>query len=55
MVVNPVTVGPRTTLGEVRQIVAARKITGFPVVDPRHRASWSEMLTHRDMLGSRAI
>ena len=34
MVVNPVTVGPQTTLGEVREIVAAKKITGFPVVDP---------------------
>ena len=34
MVVNPVTVGPQTTLGEVREIVARKKITGFPVVDP---------------------
>ena len=35
MVVNPVTVGPETTLGEVREIVARKKITGFPVVDPK--------------------
>ena len=34
MVVNPVTVTPDTTLGQVREITAGKKITGFPVVDP---------------------
>ena len=35
MVINPVTIVPDTTLGEVREIVARKKITGFPVVDPK--------------------
>ena len=48
MVINPVTVSPDTTLGEVRQIVAAKKITGFPVVDP-DTGKLVGMLTHRDM------
>ncbi|WP_122468427.1 IMP dehydrogenase [Brevundimonas lutea] len=48
MVINPVTVNPDTTLGEVRQIVAARKISGFPVVDPR-TGRLLGMLTNRDM------
>ena len=48
MVINPVTVSPDTTLGEVRQIVAAKKITGFPVVDPAS-GKLVGMLTHRDM------
>ncbi|PMY31578.1 CBS domain-containing protein, partial [Pseudomonas sp. FW306-2-2C-D06C] len=47
-VVNPVTVGPETTLGEVREIVARKKITGFPVVDPKS-GKLVGMLTHRDM------
>ncbi|HEY1225616.1 MAG TPA: IMP dehydrogenase [Brevundimonas sp.] len=48
MVVNPVTVSPDTTLGEVRSIVARKKITGFPVVDPRS-GKLVGMLTNRDM------
>ncbi len=48
MVVNPVTVSPDTTLGEVRAIVARKKITGFPVVDPRS-GKLVGMLTNRDM------
>ncbi|WP_298745185.1 IMP dehydrogenase [uncultured Brevundimonas sp.] len=48
MVVNPVTVTPDTTLGEVRAIVARKKITGFPVVDPRS-GKLVGMLTNRDM------
>lgn len=35
MVINPVTITPETTLGEIRAIVAKRKISGFPVVDPK--------------------
>ena len=48
MVVNPVTVAPDTTLGEVLQIVERKKITGFPVVDPR-TGKLVGMLTNRDM------
>ena len=48
MVVNPVTVTPDTTLGEVREIVARKKITGFPVVDPT-TGRLVGMLTNRDM------
>ncbi|MCS6624983.1 IMP dehydrogenase [Roseibacterium beibuensis] len=48
MVVNPVTVSPDTTLGEVRAIVARKKITGFPVVDPKS-GKLVGMLTNRDM------
>ena len=48
MVVNPVTVTPETTLGEVREIVARKKISGFPVIDPRS-GKLVGMLTNRDM------
>ena len=48
MVVNPVTIHPETTLGEVRQIVAAKKISGFPVIDSRS-GKLVGMLTNRDM------
>ena len=47
MVINPVTIRPETTLGEVRQIVANRKISGFPVVDAGGRLVG--ILTNRDM------
>ncbi|WP_309629455.1 IMP dehydrogenase [Brevundimonas sp.] len=47
MVINPVTIRPETTLGEVRQIVAARKISGFPVVDANGKLVG--ILTNRDM------
>ncbi len=47
MVINPVTIRPETTLGEVRQIVAARKISGFPVVDASGKLLG--ILTNRDM------
>jgi IMP dehydrogenase len=48
MVINPVTINPETTLGEVRAIVAARKISGFPVVDPA-TGKLVGILTNRDM------
>ncbi|RZJ88245.1 MAG: IMP dehydrogenase, partial [Brevundimonas sp.] len=48
MVVNPVTVTPETTLGEVREIVARKAISGFPVVDPA-TGRLVGMLTNRDM------
>ena len=47
MVINPVTIRPETTLGEVRQIVANRKISGFPVVDASGKLVG--ILTNRDM------
>ena len=47
MVINPVTIRPETTLGEIRQIVASRKISGFPVVDADGRLVG--ILTNRDM------
>ncbi|HEX7886809.1 MAG TPA: IMP dehydrogenase [Phenylobacterium sp.] len=47
MVINPMTIGPETTLGEVRQIKARRKISGFPVVDANGRLCG--ILTNRDM------
>ncbi|MDO1560343.1 IMP dehydrogenase [Brevundimonas sp. 2R-24] len=48
MVINPVTINPETTLGEVRQIVERRRISGFPVVDPK-TGRLVGMLTNRDM------
>ena len=48
MVINPVTIHPDTTLGEVRDIVARKKISGFPVVD-RETGRLVGMLTNRDM------
>jgi IMP dehydrogenase len=47
MVINPMTIGPDTTLGEIRQITARRKISGFPVVDDAGRLCG--ILTNRDM------
>ncbi len=47
MVINPLTIGPETTLGEVRQIKARRKISGFPVVDSSGKLVG--ILTNRDM------
>jgi len=47
MVINPLTIGPETTLGEVRQIKARRHISGFPVVD--HNGRLCGILTNRDM------
>ena len=47
MVINPVTIRPETTLGEVREIVGRRKISGFPVVDGAGRLVG--ILTNRDM------
>ncbi|MFZ5718375.1 MAG: IMP dehydrogenase [Pseudomonadota bacterium] len=47
MVINPVTIHPDTTLGEVRQIKARRRISGFPVVDDAGKLCG--ILTNRDM------
>lgn len=48
MVINPVTITPQTTLGEIRAIVAKKKISGFPVVDPKS-GKLVGILTNRDM------
>jgi IMP dehydrogenase len=48
MVINPVTIHPDTTLAEVREIKARRKISGFPVVEPGS-GKLVGILTNRDM------
>jgi IMP dehydrogenase len=48
MVINPVTIHPDTTLGEIREIKARRHISGFPVVE-RGSGRLVGILTNRDM------
>jgi IMP dehydrogenase len=48
MVINPLTIHPDTTLREVREIKARRKISGFPVVE-RGSGKLVGILTNRDM------
>ena len=48
MVINPLTIHPDTTLAEVREITARRKISGFPVVQ-RGSGKLVGILTNRDM------
>ncbi|MFN3522400.1 MAG: IMP dehydrogenase [Phenylobacterium sp.] len=48
MVINPMTIHPDTTLREVREIKARRKISGFPVVEPQ-TGRLVGILTNRDM------
>ncbi len=48
MVINPLTINPDTTLREVREIKARRKISGFPVVEPQ-TGKLVGILTNRDM------
>jgi IMP dehydrogenase len=48
MVINPLTIHPDSTLGEVREITARRKISGFPVVE-RGSGKLVGILTNRDM------
>jgi IMP dehydrogenase len=48
MVINPVTIHPETTLGEIREIKARRHISGFPVVE-RGTGRLVGILTNRDM------
>ncbi len=47
MVMNPITVGPESTLHEVVKITEKHKITGVPVVDQEHKLLG--ILTSRDM------
>ena len=48
MVINPLTIHPDTTLGEVREIKARKRISGFPVVEPE-TGRLVGILTNRDM------
>ncbi len=48
MVINPITIAPDTTLAQVREITARKRISGFPVVEP-DTGKLVGILTHRDM------
>ncbi len=48
MVINPITIHPDTKLGEVRDIIARRSISGFPVVE-RETRKLVGILTNRDI------
>ncbi|MFN3858479.1 MAG: IMP dehydrogenase [Caulobacter sp.] len=48
MVINPMTINPTTTLAEILEIKARRKISGFPVVEPES-GKLVGILTNRDM------
>jgi IMP dehydrogenase len=48
MVINPLTIHPDSTLAEVREITARRKISGFPVVE-KGTGKLVGILTNRDM------
>ena len=48
MVINPITIHPDTLLGEVREIKARRKVSGFPVVE-RETGRLVGILTNRDV------
>jgi IMP dehydrogenase len=48
MVIDPITVGPDQTVGEILVLKEARHISGFPVVEPRTRKLVG-ILTNRDM------
>jgi IMP dehydrogenase len=48
MVINPITIYPDTTLGEVRSIIAKRHISGFPVVE-KGTNRLVGILTNRDI------
>ncbi|MEO6339169.1 MAG: IMP dehydrogenase [Caulobacteraceae bacterium] len=48
MVINPLTINPDTTLAEVREIKARRRISGFPVVE-RGTGKLVGILSNRDM------
>src|SRR4051812_42895482 len=48
MVINPLTINPNTTLREVRDILNRRRISGFPVVEPK-TGKLVGILTNRDM------
>src|SRR5262249_2830764 len=48
MVINPITINPETTLEEIRAIRERKRVSGFPVVDPKS-GKLVGILTNRDM------
>ena len=48
MVIGPLTINPETTLGEISRIKAARRISGFPVVEKKS-GRLVGILTNRDV------
>jgi IMP dehydrogenase len=48
MVIDPITIGPDQTVGEILVLKEARHISGFPVVEPRTKKLVG-ILTNRDM------
>jgi IMP dehydrogenase len=48
MVIDPVTIGPDQTVGDILAIKEERKISGFPVVEPKTKKLIG-ILTNRDM------
>jgi IMP dehydrogenase len=48
MVIDPITIGPDQTIGEIIVIKEARQISGFPVVEPETKKLVG-ILTNRDM------
>ncbi|HEY1414509.1 MAG TPA: IMP dehydrogenase [Caulobacteraceae bacterium] len=48
MVIGPLTINPQTTLGEIARIKAAKRISGFPVVEKKS-GRLVGILTNRDM------
>ncbi|MHA1568180.1 MAG: IMP dehydrogenase [Alphaproteobacteria bacterium] len=48
MVVNPVTIGPEETLADALELMAAHKISGIPVVEPKS-GKLAGILTNRDV------
>ncbi len=48
MVINPITIHPDTKLGEIRDIIQRRSISGFPVVE-RETRKLVGILTNRDI------
>ncbi|HWD68409.1 MAG TPA: IMP dehydrogenase [Caulobacteraceae bacterium] len=48
MVIGPLTINPHTTLGEIARIKAAKRVSGFPVVEKKS-GRLVGILTNRDM------
>lgn len=53
MVIGPLTINPETTLGEIARIKAAKRVSGFPVVEKKN-GRLVGILTNRDMRFERA-
>jgi IMP dehydrogenase len=49
MVVNPITIAPTATLADAHTLMAAHKISGFPVVEGGKNGKLVGILTNRDM------